>query len=80
MMSHLLGRAILDQGHDYQPFFGLVFGQTEAETCMILREGMKKLSKCTKQKQKHKIPVQNISKNLRQDDVLDFGGLCRIRL
>lgn len=81
MMSHLLGRAILDQGRDYQPVLGLVFGQTEAETCTILREGMKKSSKSTKQKQKQrKTPLQNISKNLRQDDVLDVIGLCRIRL
>lgn len=76
LMSHLLGRAILDQGRDYQPVLGLVFSQTEAETCAILEEGMKKSSKSTKQKQKQqKTPLQNISKNLWQDDVLDVVWL-----
>lgn len=41
MMSHLFGRAVLDQGPDHQPFLGLVFSQTEAKTCMILREERK---------------------------------------
>lgn len=80
MMSHLFGRAVLDQGADHQPFLGLVFSQTEAKTCMILREERKSQQNAPHKSRNKKKPLQNISKNLRQDDVLDVGGMCRIRL
>lgn len=80
MMSHLFGRAVLDQGPDHQLFLVLVFSQTEAKTYMILKEEMKSRQNAPyKSRNKEKLS-QNISKNLRQDDVLDVGGACRIRL
>lgn len=78
MMSHLSGCAVLGQGLDHQPSLGLVLGQTEAKTCVILKEGTKSRQKAREQEQKKS--SSNISKNLRQHDVLDVGGMCTIRL